>query len=56
MGSYISRMRYQCVRSEYEMWSNDEDKLDAKMGVQAPYLSQGFGDFGGCREGKWRSG
>jgi hypothetical protein len=46
MGSDVSRMAYRYILDECEMWSSDEGKLDAKTGVQAPYLSPGFGDFG----------
>ena len=44
MGSDVFRMAYRHIRDECEMWSSDEGKLDAKTGVQAPYLSPGFSD------------
>ena len=45
MGSDVSHMVYWHIWNECEMWGSDEGKLDAKTGVQAPYLSPGFGDL-----------
>ena len=45
MGSDVSCMRYRHIWGECEVWSSDEGKLDAKTGVQALYLSLGFGDL-----------